>query len=40
MNTVIVDLQRKNEELKGKLEKLAAAALNGNNGNELDNYDG
>uniref|UniRef100_A0A668AGI3 CAP-Gly domain containing linker protein 1 n=1 Tax=Myripristis murdjan TaxID=586833 RepID=A0A668AGI3_9TELE len=40
LNSVIVDLQRKNEELKGKLEKMAAAALNGNNASELDNYDG
>uniref|UniRef100_A0A3P9MGQ4 CAP-GLY domain containing linker protein 1a n=1 Tax=Oryzias latipes TaxID=8090 RepID=A0A3P9MGQ4_ORYLA len=40
LNSVIVDLQRKNGELKDKLEKLAAAALNGNNPNELDNHDG
>ncbi|KAM9392460.1 CAP-Gly domain-containing linker protein 1 isoform 2-T3 [Pholidichthys leucotaenia] len=40
LNSVIVDLQRKNEELKDKLEKMAAAALNGNNPSELDNYDG
>uniref|UniRef100_A0A672YGY7 CAP-GLY domain containing linker protein 1a n=1 Tax=Sphaeramia orbicularis TaxID=375764 RepID=A0A672YGY7_9TELE len=39
LNSVIVDLQRKNEELKDKLEKMAAAALNGNNASELDNYD-
>ncbi|XP_041854486.1 CAP-Gly domain-containing linker protein 1 isoform X4 [Melanotaenia boesemani] len=39
LNSVIVDLQRKNEELKDKLEKMAAAALNGNNQGELDNYD-
>ncbi|XP_062273009.1 CAP-Gly domain-containing linker protein 1 isoform X3 [Scomber scombrus] len=39
LNSVIVDLQRKNEELKDKLEKMAAAALNGNNPGELDNYD-
>ncbi|XP_034726880.1 CAP-Gly domain-containing linker protein 1 isoform X6 [Etheostoma cragini] len=39
LNSVIVDLQRKNEELKDKLEKMAAAALNGNNPSELDNYD-
>lgn len=39
LNSVIVDLQRKNEELKDKLEKMAAAALNGNNPNEMDNYD-
>uniref|UniRef100_A0A7N9AN25 CAP-GLY domain containing linker protein 1a n=1 Tax=Mastacembelus armatus TaxID=205130 RepID=A0A7N9AN25_9TELE len=31
LNSVIVDLQKKNEELKDKLEKMAAAALNGNN---------
>ncbi|XP_056137752.1 CAP-Gly domain-containing linker protein 1 isoform X1 [Lampris incognitus] len=40
LNSVIIDLQRKNEELKGKLEKMAAAALNGNNASELDNHDG
>lgn len=39
LNSVIVDLQRKNEELKDKLEKMAAASLNGNNPSELDNYD-
>uniref|UniRef100_A0A8C8H5N0 CAP-Gly domain-containing protein n=1 Tax=Oncorhynchus tshawytscha TaxID=74940 RepID=A0A8C8H5N0_ONCTS len=39
LNSVIVDLQKKNEELKGKLEKMAEAALNGNNASELDNYD-
>ncbi|XP_044052290.1 CAP-Gly domain-containing linker protein 1 isoform X7 [Siniperca chuatsi] len=39
LNSVIVDLQRKNRELKDKLETMAAAALNGNNQNELDNYD-
>lgn len=39
LNSVIIDLQRKNEELKGKMEKMAAAALNGNNASELDNYD-
>ncbi|XP_034026268.1 CAP-Gly domain-containing linker protein 1 isoform X4 [Thalassophryne amazonica] len=40
LNSVIVDLQRKNDDLKDKLEKMAAAALNGNNASELDNYDG
>uniref|UniRef100_A0A8C9YEB0 CAP-Gly domain containing linker protein 1 n=1 Tax=Sander lucioperca TaxID=283035 RepID=A0A8C9YEB0_SANLU len=39
LNSVIIDLQRKNEELKDKLEKMATAALNGNNSSELDNYD-
>nr|XP_040051431.1 CAP-Gly domain-containing linker protein 1 isoform X6 [Gasterosteus aculeatus aculeatus] len=39
LNSVIVDLQRKNEELKDKLEKMVDAALNGNNPSELDNYD-
>uniref|UniRef100_A0A8D3B403 CAP-Gly domain containing linker protein 1 n=1 Tax=Scophthalmus maximus TaxID=52904 RepID=A0A8D3B403_SCOMX len=39
LNSVIVDLQRKNGELKDKLETMAAAALNGNNQSELDNYD-
>lgn len=40
LNSVIIELQRKNEDLKGKLETMAAAALNGNNASELDNYDG
>ncbi|KAM4576946.1 CAP-Gly domain-containing linker protein 1 isoform 4-T4 [Odontesthes bonariensis] len=39
LNSVIVDLQRKNKELKDKLETMAASALNGNNPSELDNYD-
>ncbi|XP_054466235.1 CAP-Gly domain-containing linker protein 1 isoform X4 [Anoplopoma fimbria] len=39
LNSVIVELQRKNEDLKDKLETMAAAALNGNNPSELDNYD-
>ncbi|XP_028314204.1 CAP-Gly domain-containing linker protein 1 isoform X5 [Gouania willdenowi] len=39
LNSVIVDLQRKNEDLKDKLEKMAAASLNGNSPSELDNYD-
>ncbi|XP_061758257.1 CAP-Gly domain-containing linker protein 1 isoform X3 [Nerophis ophidion] len=38
LNSVIVDLQKKNKEQKEKLEKMAAAALNGNN--ELDSYGG
>ncbi|XP_063753394.1 CAP-Gly domain-containing linker protein 1 isoform X4 [Eleginops maclovinus] len=40
LNSVIVDLQRKNKELKENLETMAAASLNGNNPSELDNYDG
>lgn len=40
LNSVIVDLQRKNEDLKGQLETMVAASLNGNNASELDNYDG
>ncbi|XP_072289841.1 CAP-Gly domain-containing linker protein 1 isoform X4 [Eucyclogobius newberryi] len=39
LNSVIVDLQRKNQELKDKLEKLATAALNGNSPSEMDNYE-
>uniref|UniRef100_A0A8C8H8R5 CAP-Gly domain-containing protein n=1 Tax=Oncorhynchus tshawytscha TaxID=74940 RepID=A0A8C8H8R5_ONCTS len=35
LNSVIVDLQKKNEELKGKLEKMAEAALNGNNASDF-----
>uniref|UniRef100_A0A4W4HHB0 CAP-Gly domain-containing protein n=1 Tax=Electrophorus electricus TaxID=8005 RepID=A0A4W4HHB0_ELEEL len=39
LNSVIVDLQRKNEELKAKLENMAEAALNGNTTNEMDSND-
>ncbi|XP_034094108.1 CAP-Gly domain-containing linker protein 1 isoform X6 [Gymnodraco acuticeps] len=39
LNSVIVDLQKKNKEQKADLETMAAAALNGNNPSELDNYD-
>ncbi|KAI4889408.1 hypothetical protein NFI96_034092 [Prochilodus magdalenae] len=39
LNSVIVDLQRKNEDLKAKLEKMAEAALNGNTASEMDNHD-
>ncbi|KAI1881952.1 hypothetical protein AGOR_G00245330 [Albula goreensis] len=38
LNSVIVDLQRKNQELKSKLKKLAEAAFNGNDDGELDNH--
>ncbi|CAM4535032.1 unnamed protein product [Leuciscus chuanchicus] len=38
LNTVIVDLQRKNEDLKSKLEKMAEAALNGNGATEIDTH--
>uniref|UniRef100_A0A8C0H8G9 CAP-Gly domain containing linker protein 1 n=1 Tax=Chelonoidis abingdonii TaxID=106734 RepID=A0A8C0H8G9_CHEAB len=37
LNSVIVDLQRKNEELKLKVEMMCEAALNGNE--EINNYD-
>ncbi|XP_075754783.1 CAP-Gly domain-containing linker protein 1 isoform X5 [Pelodiscus sinensis] len=37
LNSVIVDLQRKNEELKLKVEMMSEAALNGNE--EINNYD-
>ncbi|XP_032365626.1 CAP-Gly domain-containing linker protein 1-like [Etheostoma spectabile] len=36
LNSIIVDLHRKNEELKDKLAKMAAAALNRNNPSGLD----
>ncbi|XP_043095092.1 CAP-Gly domain-containing linker protein 1 isoform X5 [Puntigrus tetrazona] len=36
LNSVIVDLQRKNEDLKAKLEKMAEAAINGNGATEMD----
>ncbi|KAK7165402.1 hypothetical protein R3I94_003689 [Phoxinus phoxinus] len=38
LNTVIVELQRKNEDLKSKLEKMAEAALNGNGATEIDTH--
>ncbi|XP_019362820.1 PREDICTED: CAP-Gly domain-containing linker protein 1 isoform X12 [Gavialis gangeticus] len=38
LNSVIVDLQRKNEELKLKVETMSEAALNGNE-EEINNYD-
>ncbi|XP_059405745.1 CAP-Gly domain-containing linker protein 1-like isoform X2 [Carassius carassius] len=38
LNSVIVDLQRKNEDLKSKLEKMAEAALNGNGPSEMDSH--
>lgn len=34
LNSVIVDLQRKNEDLKVKLKKLALAEFNGNDEND------
>uniref|UniRef100_A0AAX7UNA4 Uncharacterized protein n=1 Tax=Astatotilapia calliptera TaxID=8154 RepID=A0AAX7UNA4_ASTCA len=34
LNSVIVDLQRKNEELKIKLKKLALSEFNGNDGTD------
>lgn len=34
LNSVIVDLQRKNEDLKVKLKKLALAEFNGNDDND------
>ncbi|XP_062869902.1 CAP-Gly domain-containing linker protein 1 isoform X2 [Trichomycterus rosablanca] len=34
LNSVIVDLQRKNEELRVKLKKMALAEFNGNDGND------
>ncbi|CDQ79103.1 unnamed protein product [Oncorhynchus mykiss] len=34
LNSVIVDLQRKNEELKVKLKKMALAEFNGNDGTD------
>ncbi|XP_076416181.1 CAP-Gly domain-containing linker protein 1 isoform X26 [Peromyscus maniculatus bairdii] len=38
LNSVIVDLQRKNEDLKMKVEMMSEAALNGN-GDDLHSYD-
>ncbi|XP_036077683.1 CAP-Gly domain-containing linker protein 1 isoform X7 [Rousettus aegyptiacus] len=38
LNSVIVDLQRKNQDLKMKVEMMSEAALNGN-GDDLNNYD-
>lgn len=34
LNSVIVDLQRKNEELKVKLKKMVLAEFNGNDGTD------
>lgn len=39
LNSVIADLQRKNVDLKSKLEKMAEAALNGNTASEMDNHE-
>nr|XP_033810126.1 CAP-Gly domain-containing linker protein 1 isoform X6 [Geotrypetes seraphini] len=39
LNSVIVDLQRKNEDLKLKLEKMAEASLNGNSVENVDNFE-
>ncbi|XP_069475716.1 CAP-Gly domain-containing linker protein 1 isoform X12 [Ambystoma mexicanum] len=36
LNSVIVDLQKKNDDLRAKLETMSVASLNGNN---VDNYD-
>ncbi|XP_056600834.1 CAP-Gly domain-containing linker protein 1 isoform X2 [Triplophysa dalaica] len=36
LNSVIVDLQKKNNEQKGKLEKMAEAALNGNSAGDTE----
>ncbi|KAB0400267.1 hypothetical protein E2I00_018277, partial [Balaenoptera physalus] len=38
LNSVIVDLQRKNQDLKMKVEMMSEAALNGN-GDDMNNYD-
>ncbi|XP_063081641.1 CAP-Gly domain-containing linker protein 1 isoform X10 [Cavia porcellus] len=38
LNSVIVDLQRKNQDLKMKVEMMSEAALNGN-GDDLNSYD-
>ncbi|XP_059511043.1 CAP-Gly domain-containing linker protein 1-like isoform X3 [Stegostoma tigrinum] len=38
LNSVIVDLQRKNEELKAKLAQIAEASLNGNDATDENNF--
>ncbi|XP_026715311.1 CAP-Gly domain-containing linker protein 1 isoform X12 [Athene cunicularia] len=38
LNSVIVDLQRRNEELNSKIQRMCEAALNGNE-EEINNYD-
>ncbi|XP_057209933.1 CAP-Gly domain-containing linker protein 1 isoform X2 [Triplophysa rosa] len=38
LNSVIVDLQKKNNEQKGKLEKMAEAALNGNSAGDTETH--
>ncbi|XP_077456066.1 CAP-Gly domain-containing linker protein 1 isoform X4 [Stigmatopora argus] len=40
LNSVIIDLRKNNLDLKDQLEKMAAAALNGNNADEPDDFDG
>ncbi|XP_056391212.1 protein lava lamp isoform X2 [Hyla sarda] len=39
LNSVIIDLQRKNDDLKQKIEKMVEASLNGNNMEDMDNHD-
>lgn len=39
LNSVIVDLQRKNQELTSKLERMAEASLNGNSVDQMNDYD-
>ncbi|CAH2295814.1 CAP-Gly domain-containing linker 1 isoform X8 [Pelobates cultripes] len=39
LNSVIIDLQRRNDDLKLKLEKMIEASLNGNTLEEMDNHD-
>ncbi|KAM3937062.1 uncharacterized protein RB166_003442 isoform 2-T2 [Leptodactylus fuscus] len=39
LNSVIIDLQRKNDDLKQKIDKMVEASLNGNNVEDMDNHD-
>lgn len=39
LNSVIIDLQRKNDDLKHKIDQMVEASLNGNNVEDLDNHD-
>ncbi|XP_069611704.1 CAP-Gly domain-containing linker protein 1 isoform X3 [Ranitomeya imitator] len=39
LNSVIIELQRKNDDLKQKIDKMVEASLNGNNVEDMDNHD-
>lgn len=39
LNSVIIDLQKKNDDLKQKIDKMVEASLNGNNVEDMDNHE-